>query len=273
MQHEARVAASSNQMDQPGTAGGWRCVAASVRGTGHDRTGQPCQDAHEWRLIGAQLLTAAVADGAGSAALSEVGARIAASSAVDSICKALVAQLPDSDRDWEHALKAAAQAARSAVEAEAERREMGVRELASTLILAAATPTGVFVVQVGDGAAVVRDIGGSLISITTPQNGEYLNETIFLTSPSAMETAQVAIWRGEPTHFALFSDGLQTIALTSREDAPYAPFFEPLFRFASGVMDQCSAEAELADFLRSPRFEQRTDDDLTLVLATVVNVE
>jgi hypothetical protein len=179
--------------------------------------------------------------------------------------------LPATDEEWSGTLLAAALAARTAVEAEADLREIEVRELASTLILAAAYPSGIAVAQIGDGAAVVRDLGGELSAITIPQNGEYLNETIFLTSPSAVETAQVVVWRGQPAQFALFSDGLQTIALSAKESAPYAPFFEPLFRFANGVTDQSRAELELAEFLKSPRFEQRTDDDLTLVLATLGN--
>jgi hypothetical protein len=239
-----------------------------VRGTGHERSGQPCQDAHSWRCVGNAALVAVVADGAGSAALSEIGARIAADSALDAVAASLSLALPSTDEEWSGALLGAALAARNAVEAEAKLREIEARELASTLILASAHPSGIAVAQIGDGAAVVRARSGELSAITIPQNGEYPNETVFLTSPLAVETAQVVVWHGEPAQFALFSDGLQTIALSAKESAPYPPFFEPLFRFAGGIMDPSKAELELVEFLKSPRFEQRTDDDLTLVLAT-----
>lgn len=49
----------------------WRVAAASVRGTTHEKTGQPCQDAHCWEQLPESVLVAAVADGAGSAALGE----------------------------------------------------------------------------------------------------------------------------------------------------------------------------------------------------------
>jgi len=250
----------------------WRCIAASVRGVGHERSGQPCQDAHAWRRVGGRVLAACIADGAGSAPLSEDGARIASESAIDAIALALESALPETDDAWSDVLLTAARASRTAVETEAVRREIDARDFASTLILAAAHPSGIAIVQIGDGAAVVRDQSGELSAITIPQNGEYLNETIFLVSPSAIETAQVVVWRGEPAQFALFSDGLQTIALSAKESAPYGPFFDPLFRFAGGVTNQSSAELELAEFLKSPRFEQRTDDDLTLVLATLGDV-
>jgi serine/threonine protein phosphatase PrpC len=55
----------------------WRVVGASVVGTAHEKTGQPCQDAHGWRILPDNVLIAAVADGAGSAALGEIGAQVA----------------------------------------------------------------------------------------------------------------------------------------------------------------------------------------------------
>ncbi|NJK69758.1 MAG: protein phosphatase 2C domain-containing protein, partial [Microcoleus sp. SU_5_3] len=55
----------------------WQVVAASVTGTSHEKRSQPCQDAHCWRLLPNNVLAAAVADGAGSAALAEIGAKIA----------------------------------------------------------------------------------------------------------------------------------------------------------------------------------------------------
>ncbi len=251
----------------------WRCIAASVRGVGHERSGQPCQDSHCWRHVGDGMLVASIADGAGSAALSEVGARIACSSAMDAISESISAELPTTNEKWSDVLLSAALIARNAVEAEAELRKVEVRDLASTLIVAAAYEYGIAVAQIGDGAVVVKKRTGELTAITVPQNGEYLNETIFLTSAEAIENAQVVVWSGEPAQVALFSDGLQTIALSAKECAPYSPFFMPLFRFAGSFTDQTAAELELAEFLKSPRFEQRTDDDLTLVLATLGDAE
>jgi hypothetical protein len=55
----------------------WKIVAASARGTSHEASGQPCQDAHAWRE-GADWFVGVVCDGAGSARLSDRGARHAA---------------------------------------------------------------------------------------------------------------------------------------------------------------------------------------------------
>ena len=45
--------------------------------------------------------------------------------------------------------------------------------------------------------------------------------------------------------------------------------FAPLFKFMVEVKDLDAAHQELTGFLRSPRVCDRTDDDLTLLLASL----
>jgi hypothetical protein len=154
-----------------------------------------------------------------------------------------------------------------AIEAEAPVRDVKIRDLATTLILLMAAPELVAAAQVGDGATVLGDHEGEIVALTTPQNGEYINETTFLISPGALETVQVKVWRGAAAHVAAFSDGLQMLALKMPEGIPHAPFFSPLFRFVATMTNQIEAQEQLASFLRSPRVRARADDDLTLLLA------
>lgn len=245
----------------------WRVVSASVSGTSHHSSGQPCQDAYHWQLLPEGVLVAAVADGAGSAALGEVGATVAAQTAVESVCTNIKMRLIEEEEGWRDLLVDALKTAQMAVEAEAFSRQVKVRDLASTLILVVATPEIIAAVQVGDGAAVVGDRQGNNIALTAPQSGEYLNETTFLISPDAVETAQVNVSYGSTAHLAIFSDGLQMLALKMPEATPHAAFFSPLFRFVEGTTDEMEAQEQLVAFLRSPRVTERTDDDLTLLLA------
>jgi hypothetical protein len=152
-----------------------------------------------------------------------------------------------------------------------EPRGIQVRELATTLILVIALPSLVAVMQIGDGAAVVGDETGNILALTMPPSGEYLNETTFLCSPGAVETAQVTLWRGTPAHLALLTDGLQMLALTIPPGIPHAPFFSPLFQFVTDMTDAMAANEQLETFLRSPRVTERADDDLTLFLAAFVD--
>ena len=247
----------------------WRVVSASVPGTSHERRGQPCQDAYYWKILPEDVLVAAVADGAGSASLGEVGATVAAQTAVETVCSHNVKlrSLSD-DEDWQSLGTNALKAALMAVEAEAFSRQVNIRDLATTLILVIATPEIVAAVQVGDGAAVVGDSQENIVALTAPQSGEYINETTFLVSPDAVETAQVSVWQGNTAYIALFSDGLQALALKMPECTPHTPFFSPLFRFVKAITDETKAQEQLVTFLRSPRVTERTDDDLTLLLSS-----
>jgi hypothetical protein len=158
-------------------------------------------------------------------------------------------------------------AARAALGAAAAQRGAAIGDLATTIITVVADHELVAAAQVGDGAAVVRDADGGLVALTTPRNGEYANETTFLSAPGALDSAQCALRRGGATHVAALSDGLQMLALAMPSGAPHAPFFTPLFRFASETADGREAGAQLRAFLAGPRVTARTDDDVTLLLA------
>jgi hypothetical protein len=249
----------------------WRVAAASVRGASHERTGQPCQDAHRWEVLPGGILTAAVADGAGSALLAEVGASLAAEATVAAVRDAAAdRQTRVCEEEWPSILGVALETARAAVEAEAARREVAVGDLATTLLVLIVMPEIAAAAHIGDGAAVVADDSGNLFPLALPQNGEYANETTFLTSPAALERVSVTLWRGKVGHVAAFSDGLQRLSLRLPEGTPHGPFFAPLFRFIADVPEEADAQSQLAEFLGSGRVRARADDDLTLLVAARV---
>lgn len=274
MHNSSLLTSQAHDGNAPGCPQRWRVAAASVRGAGHEKRGEPCQDAHFWQALpgeagGSGVLLAAVADGAGSASLAEVGSSIAARSAVEALCASPLPSGDEHDEGWKVWLASALRAARAEVEAEAARRQVEASELATTLIVVAAAPELVAAVQVGDGALVVSDGRGNITALTVPQSGEYINETTFLVSPNALESAQVVVWRQAATQLALFSDGLQMLALAMPQGAPHEPFFAPVFRFAAGACDEQAAGERLARFLASPRIRERTPDDVTLLLASL----
>ncbi|WP_009633412.1 PP2C family serine/threonine-protein phosphatase [Synechocystis sp. PCC 7509] len=252
----------------------WRVVAASVLGKSHEKVKQHCQDAHHWELLPEGVLVAAVADGAGSASLGKVGAIVASQTAVETIrLQYAISKSAEDENDlkWQLLLSNALEAAKKAVEEEAFACKVAARELATTLIIVVATSNLIAAVQVGDGVAVGCDRTGNMIALTAPQRGEYANETIFLVSPHALENIQVNVWRGVVANIAMLSDGLQMLALEMSGGKPHAPFFFPMFQFVADVTDEGDAQEQLVAFLRSERISTRTDDDLTLLLATIVN--
>ena len=132
-----------------------------------------------------------------------------------------------------------------------------------------AAPEFIAAAQVGDGAVVAADVEGNISGITAPQTGEYINQTTFLVSPDALDMAQITIRHLPVAHVAVLSDGLQMLALKMPRGVPHAPFFSPLFRFVEQVDDEAVAAEHLDLFLRSKRVRERTDDDLTLLLAAL----
>ncbi len=79
---------------------------------------------------------------------------------------------------------------------------------------------------------------------------------------------QIQIFEKNINHIAMFSDGLQSLALKMPGYIPHAPFFNPLFNFVSNNKNKSNMDIQIAEFLRSSRIRERTDDDLTLLLAT-----
>ena len=253
-------------------SGGWKAAGASVRGSSHEKLGLPCQDAHQWSILPNGTIIAAVADGAGSAPLAEVGATLACEEVVRRIgerLKPLNGADGLKDDQWKELLTGSVTAARAVIELEAQMRSVPLADFATTLLVAAAGKGFAAAMQIGDGAIVVAESEDTVNCVGRPDQSEYVNETSFLTSATALAQAVPIIWRGQLAHLALLSDGLQMAALRMPEAEPHPGFFAPLFRFVRSQENGASANAGLVEFLNSPRLRERTDDDVTLVLATL----
>lgn len=248
---------------------GWRVVGASVAGAGHEKAGRGCQDVHNWRRLHDGTVVAAIADGAGSAALGQAGAEAAVGAAIDSLAgNAPVLRNACDNGLWRNLFADSLSAARAAVKGEAIRRKVFVGELAATLILIVVRPDCVGSAQIGDGAVTVETLDGRVIPLTRPPIDDSVNATTFVTSDHAIGGAQFGVWRQGAAHLAAFTDGLQMLALKLPEGEPFEPFFKPLFHFADENAELPNDRSCLEEFLRSPRITARTDDDLTLFIAT-----
>jgi len=246
----------------------WRITAASVCGTSHKKTGRPCQDAHHYLVMPDGVVLVAVADGAGTASLSEIGSTVAVNAAVKTLSsRDSKTPWPIDDDGWRDLLTSVLESALASVESTAGALMVSPRDLATTLIMMVVTPECVACAQIGDGAAVVGDAHGYFFPVTIPQSGEFINETTFLVSPNAISMAQFKVLPGAFKHFAVFSDGLQMLALKMPEGTPYAPFFSPLFHYFDIVKEPSHAQNQLVGFLSSPRTTSRADDDITLLIA------
>ena len=235
----------------------WKRLGVSVAGTSHEKTGTPCQDAHRIEIMDTGVVLIAFADGAGSAALAEVGAHAATETAIEVLQSAI-----QSGTDWQKSLQLAFRSAQQKIACEADSQGEEARELACTLTMVVSDGLLTVGGSVGDGAVILQ-AGDKLIPFLVPERGEYLNETGFL-HDAEIESIELQSYEGEISGIAAFTDGLQLLALKLPEAEPHTGFFTPLFRFVWG--EKANAE-ELRQFLQSPKVASRTDDDLTLILA------
>ena len=244
---------------------GWQIKRASVTGTSHSVVGHGCDDAcHVIDLKNGTILLA-VADGAGSALWSAVGAKKAVKDSLEFAKKRLLQeQEPQDEAGWITLLEEIAKATHSGLEKE---ERLFPSELATTLLLAIVTPTCIAISQIGDGAIIVQGAGSEddLRVLTRRGQGEYINETHFITDVNYSEHLYCNIQSSEDIRgIALFTDGLEMAALRYATYQPHPGFFVPLFKFAA---NRKAKKSELEQFLESEKICKRTNDDKTIILA------
>ena len=243
----------------------WNCVGASVRGTSHQQTGKPCQDHCAWQageLGGERVLLISIADGAGSAARSEAGSRL--------VVETLLHEA--SHHDGPLAGINAGDAARwlmrtrMRIEAAALEHGCGPEAFAATALLAILGEDRAMFMQLGDGGWVLEDLAG-FRAATWPQTGEYANVTVFVTSAGAQEQVQFFTVEAPLRAVAGFTDGVQALCLDLAARRPHGPFFTRVLAPLRACEDATELNAPLLALLDSALFNERTDDDKTLVLA------
>lgn len=240
-------------------------IGASVQGAGHLRAGTPCQDAHGYRALEG-CIVAAVADGLGSAANSDEGAKLAVDTALDVLEDALGVSFPDDVNGWIHVLRSAFTEARRNLEQISESNDLPLGDYGTTLIVVAITEDWLNAGQIGDGAAGALFANDTVETIIEPQRGEHANETTPLTASEALTLAHFSARRAEVKALALLTDGLQNLAINTATGAPYEPFFTPFFEGVGQSANTDATSDQLAEFLTSERVCSRTDDDKTLVV-------
>jgi hypothetical protein len=244
----------------------WHVIGASVRGTSHERTDIPCQDAHGCRVLPGGRIVVAVGDGAGTAERSDEGARRAVDSVLASTEAALADGPPQDGLAWDTVLLEGFRRARHAIQELADVEQTPLRAFATTLTCAVVTDEWLAIGHIGDGLVVARGEDGDLFSACGPQHGEYAGETFFLTMERALQKIDVRVYAQSVDAVAVMTDGMVRLAVNLKDNSPHLPFFEPLFAFTAQIEDHDQAQGQLVDLLASQRVNKRTDDDKTLVL-------
>jgi hypothetical protein len=249
----------------------WRVVSAAQIGTSHIESGKNCEDSC-WAQVeaapdGSPLLTIFVADGAGSAAQGGEGAELAIQTAAAFMAqKAAQGTLTLTSELATECVNEVRQRIQVAADAVA----LTPRDFACTFLGVLASPSETLVLQVGDGGIVVN-VGNGLELPVIPMAGEYANMTHFVTDESALDVLATRVYSAAASQVAVFSDGLQRLALNMATNTPHEPFFARFFQVLAAATDAQEEEvhAALLRFLESSAVNERTDDDKTLALAVL----
>lgn len=255
----------------------WKYISASVLGTSHGRTEIPCQDSSGCRVFtgqgGFEVLVAVASDGAGSAKRSDEGSALACSLFLQEM-EALLG--PDGSGDvreiTQEFVKNWLTSFQREVALRAEHEKLSPRDFACTLLAAVIGGDCAVFSQIGDGAIIVPspEEPDEYCYVFWPQQGEYANQTYFATEANAQENLQYDLVSRRVDEVAVLTDGIQGLALHYQTQSAHNPFFRPVFAWLRPAPEDYSEKftASLAAYLNSPKVNESTDDDKTLVLAT-----
>lgn len=247
----------------------WRIISASAIGTSHTQSGKTCEDTclafTEYLKLFGNTLFLFVSDGAGSAEFGGAGAEIAVERAAAFFSDKI--RDPSLVLDRNLAISCVSDI-RKAIEQHANRNGRNCRDYACTFLGAISTANESIIMQLGDGGIAI-DIGEGLSIPITPMAGEYANMTNFVTDDNAIECLESRSYASMIKRVAIFSDGLQRIAMDLVQNTPYIPFFSPFFSALRSADEKQEEDLQnaLIDFLNSARVNERTDDDKTLAVA------
>jgi transposase-like protein len=238
----------------------WKAAHASVVGSKHLKAGFRCQDASAIKVNQAKdALAACVCDGAGSARYSDLGAEAVANAVTKLLCekanKFISNTLAEAD-----ILKTA----RAAIDEQVKIHGGEVKDYACTIVALLVTNEKAVTAHLGDGViAMVEDSSPRVLS--SPDNGEFANQTFFVTSSSAPHRMRVNVIPISPLvkSFALMSDGAQA-SLYDKKNNIVSSVVEQM---ASWLDDAPAEEVNLGmQSAIQDSLIPKTDDDCTVAV-------
>ncbi|MCF6147714.1 MAG: VWA domain-containing protein [Candidatus Kuenenia sp.] len=246
-----------------------RIIGAAAIGPLHVVNGTPCQDAYSFEVFPSGLGIIAIADGLGSASKSEAGARIAVDAIVYGVKELVKKNLAEEIR-LEIVAKESVVYARKVLGKKAAEYHCKLKELACTIIVVVMYKDNVVVAHIGDGAVVTKTNEG-LRLISGPEESEYTNEVSPLTGKDWKRLLRVTPIISGILGVMAFSDGCQRAALRKTPNGlvPFEGFCEPIFSYIEEIKDIKEGEEDIKNLLLSKKICENSDDDKTLVIATL----
>ena len=253
----------------------WNAVSHSAIGTRHVAKNMPCQDYGGYQVHDG-IIYGAVSDGAGSAKHSDLGSKLAVEAWISNARKEFNDQFrlkeSVSEINFQQLFQNITQNVLEHLQHEAEHKELPLKDLSCTLICFIASPQWIAAMQIGDGFIVLKPQEEENFKLLfQPDKGEYINETLFITSHGALEEIQHTFQNVAPQFICAATDGLEKVAIKFQDWTPHGPFFKPFQDCLHLIPEQEQRQAYIETFLESDRLNAKTDDDKTMLLCLAVH--
>ncbi len=232
----------------------------ALTGKKHLLENKPCQDFSKYAHNNS-IQVIALADGAGCSNYSQIGSKIT----TEMVCKLILEKfnylIHLSTSEISSSIVTEIQVLLSS---EADKQGLEVRDLSSTLLFAATDGDKLLYGHIGDGY-IVRVVNNEPTEVLSyPDNGEYANQTYFITNPDAASLLKVNV---VPMHresiIYLLSDGPSAV-LFQKKPFEISSVFQNIFKWISDNSTEKAYEAILENFKDS--ISVRTNDDCSLAL-------
>ena len=245
----------------------WKRTSGRTQGRSHAKDAIPCQDAIR-TCFKRNVHCIALADGAGSAALSHIGSSLC----VKTLCNELCCRFDSLKRLSDDGLSDELVSCIKSSLLEFVGEGADIRPFASTALAVAVKKNRYIAAHLGDGVIGLELISKNglrhLQTLSSPDNGEHSNETFFTTSKDAAN--RMRIYRGVIkddrrmiTGFVLMSDGPES-ALYRKTDSALAPACTKLLD-STRVMKRRPLMRGVENAMRLIA-DQKTFDDCSIAL-------
>lgn len=193
----------------------WKAVNYEVCGRGHKKVSMPCQDKTLFTNFNNVSLIA-LADGAGSARLSHFGAEAVLKAAGEYITTKFDQLI--NNEDGKQVKVDLLNYLLEQLKILSQELKCEVKELASTFLMVAVKDNSFLICHIGDG--VIGYLKHNELKIASkPENGEFANTTIFVTSKNAI--ASMKLFKGninDISGFVIMSDGTAESFYNKKEE-------------------------------------------------------
>lgn len=238
----------------------WNSIQCAVQGRGHVKENIPCQD-KTYALHISDIHVIALADGAGSARLSHLGAEYVTRYMSECLADSFAVYFNEEDgvavkRKIVNNLK----------------KQLGklskiygceIRDFASTLLLVAIKGGQYILIHIGDG--VIGYLKDDELKIASqPENGEFANTTVFTTSQDVLHSMKILKGNlGNIEGFILMSDGSES-SLYNKKEKVLAPILKNIM-FFSRLLHSEYIEEQLKESFETI-IKQATMDDCSIAM-------